>query len=726
MIQVPIHIFFFMAIVILSKLIVHFESTIYNEEEQMVNTFSIAKKENNCPTFDTISDKIFVYNGIRIKLVKNGERKVDSIISKGSTVDEAIRAGLKKLNAVREEVSVEIIQTEKKKLFGIVSRPAIVKITKVKKEPSVAKEIEEEHTLEGKVWLKDGKLFYQCSSSHPPTITVGKWVKLFKNGEEVNGTIELEENDELQICVEEDEKIEAKWDVTMDKRKLQAVLTIEPAIRRRYVLKDIPPSKHIHLQAHMETEVEHDVQYEQIIEKLKELHIVYGIKESNIMEALQATEKTSVVVAEGVEPVEGKDGWVELKVGSENAKKPKLREDGTVNFREIEMITNVSEGELVAVVHPPQPGVPGITVTNEMIPVRETHPVTVQLGKGVSMSEDGTKIVATQSGRPQVVKKGRTAVVSIIPKLTHQGDVDLSTGNIRFKGDIEITGSVQDEMEVEALGSVVIFQNVNRAKIQAQQSIFIHHNLIGGTVISGENKIVISELALLLNEISQKLERMISTIQQMIMSSKVQEKDIYFLTRRMLDSKFQSLFEEMKQYQNICRNKREYVSGQWIEMGNKLQSYFFAEKPNYSHSLKGLTNLLRELKTLISQYEQHETDSIELSYTMNSVIRCSGDVVIFGKGCYNCNIYAGGKLKVNGVLRGGEAYAQKGIKVKEVGSSMGVTTLLAVPKGETIQMDRVWEGTVIQIGKKKYTFYEEKRMIEAKWDDEKDDIVFHS
>ncbi|GMB07989.1 FapA family protein [Thermolongibacillus altinsuensis] len=651
---------------------------------------------------------------------------MESIISKGNTVDEAIRAGLKELNAAREEVSVEIIQAEKKRLFGIVSRPAIVKITKIKQMQSVTKEIEETDSLEGKVWLKDGKLFYRCSSSQRPTITVGKGVKLFKNGEEVNGTIELEENDELQISVEEDEKIDAKWNVTMDKRKIQAVLTIEPAVRRRYVLKDIPPTRHMHLQAHLETEVEHDVQYEQIIEKLKELHIVYGIKESNIMEALQATEKTSVVIAEGIEPVEGKDGWVELKVGNENARRPKLREDGTVDFREMEMITNVSDGQLVAVVHPPQPGVPGITVTNEVIPFRETHPVTVQLGKGVAMSEDGTEIVAVQSGRPEIIEKGRTVIVSIIPKFVHQGDVDLSTGNIRFKGDIEITGNVQDEMEVEALGNVVIFQNVNRAKIQAQQSIFIHRNLISGTVISGENKIVLSELALLLDEIKQKLERMILAIRQMIMSSKVQDKDIYFLIRRMLDTKFHSLFETMKQYQNICRNKREHISEQWIEMGNKLQSYFFAEKPNHFHSYKGLENLLRELNIFISQHEQHESDLIELSYAMNSVIRCSGDVIVFGKGCYNCNIYAGGELKVNGVLRGGEAFARKGIKVREVGSSMGVTTLLAVPKGETIQMDRVWEGTVIQIGKKKYTFYEEKRLIEAKWDNEKDDIIFNS
>ena len=52
--------------------------------------------------------------------------------------------------------------------------------------------------------------------------------------------------------------------------------------------------------------------------------------------------------------------------------------------------------------------------------------------------------------------------------------------------------SVQDEMVVEALGSIMILQNVNRANIRAQQSIFIQQNVISGTVTSGENKMIVA------------------------------------------------------------------------------------------------------------------------------------------------------------------------------------------------------------------------------------------
>lgn len=41
------------------------------------------------------------------------EANVESVISKGSTVDEAVRLGLEKLQTTRDQVSIEVIQTEK-------------------------------------------------------------------------------------------------------------------------------------------------------------------------------------------------------------------------------------------------------------------------------------------------------------------------------------------------------------------------------------------------------------------------------------------------------------------------------------------------------------------------------------------------------------------------------------------------------------------------------------
>ncbi|EMT46498.1 FapA family protein [Anoxybacillus flavithermus] len=639
---------------------------------------------------------------------------MDCIEVKGQTVEEAIEEGLKQLQAMREDVIIEIVQRERKKLFGIVSQPAVVRLTKKHQTKQAVQQ------KEGKAWIQDGDFRYECLDVGP-TIIIGEGVICLHNGKAIEGKVTLQEGDDVRIYPKEESIAQSVWKVDMDARKMEATLTFAPGVRRRYVLEDMQPSNKLHIQAKMETELIYDVSHEAVMAKLQELGIVYGVNQEAIREALHSEKKVTVVIAKGIEPVEGKDGWVEVKVG-EGKRKPKVREDGTVDYREMETIATVGEGDVIAIVHPPQLGKPGLTVTNEVIPVREVHPVTVKLGKGVTMH--GNLISATQGGRPQIAKKGRTVVISIIPKLVHQGDVDLSVGNIHFKGDVEITGNVQDEMVVEALGSIMILQNVNRANIRAQQSIFIQQNVISGTVTSGENKMIVTQLIGLLQQIRHSLERMIVAIQQLMVMSKIREQDVYPLTKKLLESKFQTMMEAMKQYKTMCEQKREQIGEQWFDIGSQLGSCLLADRPNHFHCLEGMANLLRELNTFIGQYDREENDAIELSYALNSVIHGSGDVIVTGKGCYNCNIYAGGTLTVHGVLRGGEAYAQKGMKIKEVGSSLGIKTVLAVPKGETIYIEHVWEGTVVQFGKKTYTFYEEKKYVEMSWDDERNEIVF--
>jgi predicted RNA-binding protein Jag len=635
---------------------------------------------------------------------------MESIIAKGRSVEEAICLGLAQLEATREEVEIEVIRQEKKRLFGFGSQEAVVKLTK--------KAVPKPPEREAKARVENGQLFYECVNGEKPTVTIGAGVKLFRNGEEACGTVSLEEGDKLEVIVEIEERTAAVWHVTTDARGMQATLTIEPAVRRRYVLPDHPPAKHLRLRAEVHEQAEHDVTYEDVMEKLKQLRIVPGIQEEAIQKALKAAEKVSVIIAEGTPPEEGQDGWVELTFAADQSKKPKMREDGTVDYRETEIIASAQAGDVIAVIHPPQPGIPGKRVTGELIPVRDGVAVNVQLGHGVAISEDGTAIIAERAGRPQVVKRGRTAAISMIPKLVHRGDVDLSTGHIRFKGDIDIIGNVEEGMEVEAAGSVVVFQNVNRAKVQAQQSVLIHHNLISGTVVSGENKIIIAQLTALLETIHRDLERLTLAVQQLAMLSKLDEKDIRFAKKRLLETKFQPLVEAIEKYREICQAKKERLDETWRHLADQLHAKLLAETPSDARVLAVLANLLNAVSALIHQREEAEVDSIEIAYALNSVIHGSGHVTVTGKGCYNCNIYAGGTLTVNGVLRGGEAHAQKGICVKEAGSSSGVKTVLAVPKGETIRIGLAWEGTVLHIGQKVHTLIEQKKNVHARWDDE--------
>jgi hypothetical protein len=79
----------------------------------------------------------------------------------------------------------------------------------------------------------------------------------------------------------------------------------------------------------------------------------------------------------------------------------------------------------------------------------------------------------------------------------------------------------------------------------------------------------------------------------------------------------------------------------------------------------------------------------------------------------NTKIHAGGLLKINGVVRGGELYGKQGIEINEVGSDMGTRTVLATPYDQKIIIKRAMPGTVLKVGNMIYTFNEIRYDIET-------------
>jgi uncharacterized protein (DUF342 family) len=66
-------------------------------------------------------------------------------------------------------------------------------------------------------------------------------------------------------------------------------------------------------------------------------------------------------------------------------------------------------------------------------------------GKGVEVTSDGSKVISKISGRPIAKKLGRGYVIDVDPVLHKKGDIDIQSGNIRFKGDVVVHGNVCEE-----------------------------------------------------------------------------------------------------------------------------------------------------------------------------------------------------------------------------------------------------------------------------------------
>ncbi len=218
---------------------------------------------------------------------------------------------------------------------------------------------------------------------------------------------------------------------------------------------------------------------EEVVEVLKNAGVVIGIKEKEIHEYLDRIEYTQpLLAAEGEKPRHGKDAYVEYKVRVERGP-VSFEEDekGNVDFKNLNLFENVTQGQTLAVKVPPEQGIPGRTVTNMILPAKSGKDIKMPYGKGTMISEDGTEIIAATNGHV-IFKNNKLSVDDVI---VINGDVSLqSGGNINTLGSVVIKGNVQDNFEVKAGGNIEIMGNVGKAYIEAEGDILVFQVIAGG------------------------------------------------------------------------------------------------------------------------------------------------------------------------------------------------------------------------------------------------------
>ena len=92
---------------------------------------------------------------------------------------------------------------------------------------------------------------------------------------------------------------------------------------------------------------------DKILQFLSEKGVCVGIQKEAIKGLLDAgIYERDVRVAVGTKPVDGTDGYYEYEFNSDFSKKPKIREDGTVDYWSMNLIEVVREGQEIAKYHP--------------------------------------------------------------------------------------------------------------------------------------------------------------------------------------------------------------------------------------------------------------------------------------------------------------------------------------------------------------------------------------
>lgn len=205
--------------------------------------------------------------------------------------------------------------------------------------------------------------------------------------------------------------------------------------------------------------------------------VIFGILEESLHQAISSL-NSRVVVAQGIAPVAGENGKLEPLVEVNRDRHPQVSTNDVADYRELGAIPCVAENQPLMRRHPPTMGTPGKNVFGVELPPQPGKDIkfAVKLaGAQMSLNEPDL-LISTIAGQPILQKDG----ITVEPIIEFKG-VNISTGNIKFNGSVDIRGDVASGMRIEAGGDVTISGTVEAAYIQAGGSVIIKQGVIGHT-----------------------------------------------------------------------------------------------------------------------------------------------------------------------------------------------------------------------------------------------------
>jgi uncharacterized protein (DUF342 family) len=230
-----------------------------------------------------------------------------------------------------------------------------------------------------------------------------------------------------------------------------------------------------------------DPSFEQIVSFLEMNGVVEGIDQDAVGAFVDDPRyREQILVARGTPAAHSKDAVVRYSFDIDPGQVQLKEKDGRVDFKELNLVQNVVQGQVLARKEPAQRGEPGKTVTGKLLPANDGKDTQMPIGKNVRLSEDGASAVAEING--QVVISG--GKISVEPVHVINGDVNLRTGNVLFLGTVLVKGNVDDGFTVKAAGNIEVMGSVGRSDLDAEGDIIVHQGVAGrnsGVIRAGRN-----------------------------------------------------------------------------------------------------------------------------------------------------------------------------------------------------------------------------------------------
>lgn len=208
-----------------------------------------------------------------------------------------------------------------------------------------------------------------------------------------------------------------------------------------------------------------EIERDMISQALRENKVGFGVDEELISRLPGEQEKyfKMFLVARGKKAYDGQDGCVVDFFPRKIQREATVDESGKMDYTSLNFVQNVKMGDSICQIVPPTLGVQGRSVYDQEIAARDGRAAVVPQGRNTKLSDDGGMLVAVVAGHVEF--NGQTFQVN--PVLEIEGNVDYSTGNINFLGDVHVHGDVCGSFNVRATGNITVDGVVESSTVEA-------------------------------------------------------------------------------------------------------------------------------------------------------------------------------------------------------------------------------------------------------------------
>jgi uncharacterized protein (DUF342 family) len=205
--------------------------------------------------------------------------------------------------------------------------------------------------------------------------------------------------------------------------------------------------------------------------------VIFGV-DDDVLKSLgeKPVYDTDFVIARGTPSINGADAELIYHVDTERQLKPKEKEDGSVDFKDLGTIQDIKRGAVLCEKIPAVPGVPGTDVRGLSIQAVSGKDKNLPEGKNTAVSEDKLKLLASVDGHVTFIG----GKISILNTFVVEGNVSNQTGNIDFSGNVVVRGDVSQGFSVKATGDVTVEGVVEAARITVGGDLVIRGGFLGG------------------------------------------------------------------------------------------------------------------------------------------------------------------------------------------------------------------------------------------------------